>query len=148
MDYVASPDVRRLVKDRIVMKPDQTSCQIPKGIFTNADGAMLQFIAYGEDLHFAYPPKPKDPIWGVKVRSKSTGMTPLGMDMKQRRGRGGYEEAPADMPPPQGDPGTPPPPPPAYRQDGAQQAPPQEPRESAPPSGPNPLNTIRGLFGF
>lgn len=148
MDYVASPDVRRLVKDRVVMKSDQTSCQIPKGIFNNADGAMLQFIAYGEDLHFAYPPKPKDPIWGVKIRSKSTGMAPLGMDMKQRRGRGGYEEAPADMPPPQSAPGTPPPPPPAYKQDGAQQAPPPESRESAPPSGPNPLNTIRGLFGF
>jgi len=44
---------------------------------------MLQFIAYGEELNLAQPPKPKDPKqpwnprWSVKVRLKSTGMTTL-----------------------------------------------------------------------
>ncbi|HSW64196.1 MAG TPA: hypothetical protein VLH56_12945 [Dissulfurispiraceae bacterium] len=124
MDYISSPDVRRLVRDRVVMKPDQISCRIPKGIFSNAEGAMLQFIAYGEDLHFGYPPKPNDPVWGVRVRSKSTGMVPLGMDMEQRSGRGRSDETQADTPQLKEQP------------------------ETERPSGPNPLNTIRGLFGF
>ncbi|HMK44562.1 MAG TPA: hypothetical protein VK445_10540 [Dissulfurispiraceae bacterium] len=86
MNYVASGDVRRLVKEKVVMPPDRTACQIPKGIFGKTEGAMLQFIAYGEDLHFGYPPKPKDPIWGVKIRSKSTGMAPLGREMTMEEG--------------------------------------------------------------
>ncbi len=145
MDYVASPDVRRLVKDRVAMRSEQTSCQIPKGIFSNAEGAMLQFIAYGEDLHFAYPQKPKDPIWGVKVRSKSTGMVPLGMDMRAGREQGRSEDAPADMPPQRRSPGSQPEPPPAYKEDGSQQP---ERRDSDQQQAPNPLKTIRGLFGF
>ncbi len=145
MDYIASSDVRRQVQDRVVMRPEQTSCQIPKGIFSNAEGSMLQFIAYGEDLHFAYPPKPKDPIWRVRVRSKSTGMTPLGIDVGARRGQGRSDEAPSDMPHQRAFPGEPPP---AYKPDGSQQPIQPEPSDSEQPSGPNPLKTIRGIFGF
>jgi hypothetical protein len=65
------------------MTPETTSCSIPKGIFRDTGGGMIQFIAYGEDMYASYPPKPKDPkapwdlIWSVKLRLKSTGMTPL-----------------------------------------------------------------------
>jgi hypothetical protein len=44
---------------------------------------MLRFIAYGEELNLIHPPKPKDPrkpwnpLWSVKVRLKSAGMTTL-----------------------------------------------------------------------
>jgi hypothetical protein len=47
---------------------------------------MLQFIGYGDELNIAYPPKPKDStkpheyLWAVKLRNKSTGMHPIGMD--------------------------------------------------------------------
>ncbi len=83
MDYLPSSDVRKFIKEKVVMNPDITSCSIPKGIFNDAQGGMIQFIAYGEDLYASYPPKPKDPkapwnlIWSVKLRLKSTGMTPL-----------------------------------------------------------------------
>ena len=60
---------------------------------------MIQFIAYGDELNIAYPPRPKDPIWAVKVRRKSTSMLPL-MAME---GRGGPGRAPRDegAPPPE-----------------------------------------------
>jgi len=70
----------------VVMGPEVTSCSVPKGIFKDANGAALQFIGYGDELNIAYPPKPKDStkpheyIWAVKLRNKSTGMLPIGMD--------------------------------------------------------------------
>jgi hypothetical protein len=86
MSYLPPADVNRFIRDKVVMGPDVTSCSVPKGIFKEANGAALQFIGYGDELNIAYPPKPKDPkipdeyIWAVKLRNKSTGMLPLGMD--------------------------------------------------------------------
>ncbi len=85
MDYLTPGDVSRFIKDKVIMDPSRTSCTVPP-IFKNAQGAMVQFIAYGEQLDLVHPPKPKDPKvlwqpeWSVKVRLKSTSMTPLGMD--------------------------------------------------------------------
>jgi hypothetical protein len=81
-DYLTPGDVSRFIKEKVVMDPSRTSCTVPP-IFKDAQAAMLQFIAYGEELNLAYPPKPKDPKqrwepqWSAKVRLKSTGMTPL-----------------------------------------------------------------------
>jgi len=83
MNYLPSTDVRKFIKEKVVMDPRTTSCSIPEGIFRDAGGGMIQFIAYGEDMYASYPPRPKDPkapwnlVWSVKVRLKSTGMTPL-----------------------------------------------------------------------
>ena len=85
MDYLMPADVHRFIKDKVVMEPSRTSCTVPP-IFKNSQGAMLQFIAYGEQLDIAHPPKPKDPKliwqpeWSVKIRLKSTTMTPLGIN--------------------------------------------------------------------
>lgn len=98
MDYLTPGDVRRFIKDKIIMDPSRTSCTVPP-IFKNAQGAMVQFIAYGEQLDLIHPPKPKDPKifwqpeWSVKVRLKSTSMTPLGIDAgadspSPRKGKG------------------------------------------------------------
>lgn len=95
LDYLSPGDVRRFIKDKVVMTPDTTSCAIPKGIFKDAQGAMLQFIAYGDELNVVHPPRPSDPkqpwqpIWSAKVRVKSTGMTPLGQEEGSSRARGG-----------------------------------------------------------
>lgn len=142
MDYVPSHDVRRLVREQVVLPPDRTSCTIPKGIFGSTKGAMLQFIAYGEDLHFGYPPKPQDPVWGVKVRSKSTGMLPLGMGSSYEGGRSRHSR---DMPA-----GAPPPPPPAYDERSSQPVQKTEPQQerSEPARGSGAVDAIRGLFGF
>ncbi len=109
MDYLASADVRKFIKEKVVLEPKTTSCSIPKGIFKDTSGGMLQFIAYGEEMNVVYPPKPKDPkepwnpIWTAKVRLKSTGMTMLGGEERGMRGSGKrrierYEEAPPEQP--------------------------------------------------
>ncbi|MBU0592664.1 MAG: hypothetical protein KKH74_02895 [Gammaproteobacteria bacterium] len=85
MDYVPTGEVRRLVKERVIMPPSNTECKIPQGVFKDA-GAMLQFIAYGQDLDLSHPARPKNPPkgwmpdWNAKVRLKSTTMTILGQD--------------------------------------------------------------------
>lgn len=85
MNYLTQGDVHRFIKDNVIMAPSRSSCTVPP-IFKNAQGAMLQFIAYGEQLDLVHPPKPKDPKefwqpeWSVKVRLKSTTMAPLGID--------------------------------------------------------------------
>lgn len=92
MNFLPGEDVRRLVKDKVVMDPSVTQCVVPRGIFKDAGGAVIQFIAYGDELNIAYPPRPKEPIWAVKVRRKSTSMLPL-MAMEDRgKGRRDGEE--------------------------------------------------------
>jgi hypothetical protein len=94
-DYLTPGDVSRFIKEKVVMPPSRTTCTVPP-VFPNGQGGMLQFIAYGEELNLAYPPKPKDPKkawqpeWAVKVRLKSTGMTALmaGDEEGVSRGKG------------------------------------------------------------
>jgi len=81
-NYLTPSDVSRFIKEKVVMPPSRTTCTVPP-IFKDAGGAMMQFIAYGEELNLAHPPKPKNPKqpwnieWSVKARLKSTGMTTL-----------------------------------------------------------------------
>jgi len=93
MSYLPNDFLRRMIGEKVVLPASATSCTIPKGIFEGVDGAMVNGIAYGEELNLAQPPRPSDPkvawepIWAVKVRVKSTGMLPLGMDdMGESRG--------------------------------------------------------------
>jgi len=103
MDHLPPSEVQRLLKERIVLSPQTTECTVPAGIF-KGEGAMLNFIAYGDELNFVHPPRPKDPrqVWeqqyAVKVRLKSTGMTMLAEgDMGGRaRGRGDTSTQQAD----------------------------------------------------
>jgi hypothetical protein len=135
MDYLPPAEVQRLIKERVVMTPQTTECAVPAGIF-KGEGAMLNFIAYGDELNVVYPPRPKDPkqVWeqqyAVKLRLKSTGMTMLAESDGGGRARG-----------------------PAQRSDPAQQ---QEERAArsqpaSPPTGVDAvqegINLFRGLFG-
>lgn len=94
MNYLSNEEVRQLIRDRVVMPASTTQCVIPRGIFKDAQGAMIQFIAYGDELNIVYPQKPKDPVWAAKVRRKSTSMLPL-MEASARGSRQG-REAPQD----------------------------------------------------
>ena len=96
MNFISGDDVQRLIREKIVMPPSVTRCTVPQGIFKEADGAMIQFIAYGDELNIVYPARPKDPVWAVKVRRKSTSMLPL-MEMKgmpSGKDRGDMETTP------------------------------------------------------
>ena len=93
MDYLPPAEVQRLIREKVVMSPQTTECALPAGIF-KSEGAMFNFIAYGEELNVVHPPRPKDPkqvweqIYAVKVRVKSTGMTMLAEgDMSSSRPR-------------------------------------------------------------
>jgi len=89
MNYLSNSDVQRFIREKVLMPESRTSCTVPAEVFKDVDGAMLQFIAYGEELNIVHPPKPKDPRqpwnpqWSVKVRLKSTGTSPL-MEMEKR----------------------------------------------------------------
>jgi len=105
MDYLPDEEVRRLIKDKVVMPPSVNQCTIPKGVFKDAEGAMLQFIAYGDELNIVYPPRdparPKDPIWTVKARRKSTGMLPLmAMEGREEVNRSSRQDADEQRTPP------------------------------------------------
>ncbi|MBI5634630.1 MAG: hypothetical protein HZA15_14265 [Nitrospirae bacterium] len=106
MNYLSPADVNRFIKEKVVMGPEVTSCSIPQGIFKESKGAAVQFIAYGDELNIAWPPKPKDPkvphdyIWAMKLRNKSTGMLPLGQEdsRQERRTRGRQEQEQDEQP--------------------------------------------------
>ncbi|HOD36226.1 MAG TPA: hypothetical protein PLR20_03915 [Syntrophales bacterium] len=108
MTYLPPADVSRFIREKVVMGPAVTSCSIPRGIFKDAKGAMLQFIGYGDELNIAYPPKPKNStkpheyIWTVKLRNKSTGMLPLGQeevkDSRKKQEEQPTGEKPAGVP--------------------------------------------------
>lgn len=82
MDYIPPAEVQRLIREKVVMPSSTTSCSVPAGIF-KSDGAMLNMIAYGDELNVVHPPRPADPkqTWeqeyAVKLRIKSTGGTLL-----------------------------------------------------------------------
>lgn len=100
MNYLPNDFVRRMIGEKVVLPPTATTCTIPKGVFEGVDGGMVNGIAYGEELNLAHPPRPTnpkvawEPIWAVKVRVKSVGMVPLGMEAEERgSGRRGAERA-------------------------------------------------------
>ncbi|MDA8240280.1 MAG: hypothetical protein M0Z67_07905 [Nitrospiraceae bacterium] len=139
MGFLSPGDVRKFLKEKVIMDPGTTECSIPKGIFKDA-GGMLQFTAYGDELNVVYPPKPKDPKkfwqpeWAVKVRLKSTGMTTLGQGEETRSSRRVKQRENVEE-----------------EQSGdsseGQEEPPQQPEKKKDESG-NPLKKLKGLFGF
>lgn len=86
-DYLKPADVARLVANHALMAPTQTACAVPKEVARAAPQSMYQFVAYGDENNFSYPPRPADPkqawniAWTVKVRYRSATSGLLGMDM-------------------------------------------------------------------
>jgi len=133
MNYLTNSDVRRFIKEKVVMPAGTTTCIVPPALKDLA-GA-LQFIAYGEEMDLSYPPKPKDPKqpwnpkWSVKVRLKSTGMTTLA-ETQERKGAAGKkakQAAPSDK-------------------DGDSRDKQGKDDDSGPSK--NPINRLKGIFGF
>src|SRR3546814_8654349 len=78
--------VARLVTQKVVMPPAQTSCQIPAAV-KQASGEMLfgNLNAFGPEMHFSYPPKPAGKAawnidWTAKVRFRSHSAMMIGAD--------------------------------------------------------------------
>lgn len=106
-DYQTNPAVDGWVKERVLLAPGTTRCNVPKGVLP-AEGAMLRLIAYGPELNLVHPPRPADtraawePLWAVKLRLKSMATSVAGMPSMGEAMRG--EEKPdstnAGHPPP------------------------------------------------
>ena len=94
-DYLPNATIDRWVKESVLLKPEATSCAVPRGIFANAQGAMVRMMAYGGESNFAHPPRPADPKapwapeWAVRVRVKASTMALLGEDTSARGGSSG-----------------------------------------------------------
>lgn len=78
-DFLSPATVRRLVTDKVVMPPTQTSCTIPAEVKQAAGESMIGMLnAFGPEESFAFPPRPADPKiawrpeWTALVRHRST----------------------------------------------------------------------------
>ncbi len=108
VDYLPNATVDKWIREKVLLPASATSCAMPGGIFTGSDGeaagGMLRMIAYGKESHIAWPPKPADPKaawdpeWNVRVRTKSTAMAMLGMDMSGAAQQEGAEKAEPEAP--------------------------------------------------
>ena len=91
MDYLSTPNLDLWLADKTLLPTSQTQCAIPAGIFAKSKGAMVQGMAYGQELNLAYPPRPADrrvawaPEWSARVRVKSVAMLPLEDSAGRRR---------------------------------------------------------------
>lgn len=105
-DWLSPATVARLITQKVVMPPAQTSCAVPAEVKRAAGGMMIGFLyAYGPEQDFAYPPRPADPKaawrpeWTAKARFRSTTMVMLGMpnmgDMDAADGGGERRPDPA-----------------------------------------------------
>ena len=108
VDYLPNATVDKWIGEKVLLPASATSCAVPGGIFAGTDGeaagGMLRMIAYGKESHIAWPPKPADPKaawdpeWNVRVRTKSTALAMLGMDMSAMEGQEASEEAEPEAP--------------------------------------------------
>lgn len=93
-DWISPASVQKLIAQKVVMPPSQTSCTVPSAV-TQAGGEMLMgsLYAYGPEANFAYPPRPADPKiawkpeWIARVRYRANTMWMLnGPDMGSMMG--------------------------------------------------------------
>jgi hypothetical protein len=81
-DWLSPATVQRLIAQKVVMPPTQTSCLIPQEVKEAAPGGMSigYMYAYGPEANFAYPPRPANakavwkPDWTARVRYRSHSM--------------------------------------------------------------------------
>jgi hypothetical protein len=85
-DYVAEADIGRLVQSRVLMPATADRCTVPAEVAQAAPQSMLSLIAFGGESNLSQP-RPAGaartwrPEWTVKLRTKSTHMGMLGMNL-------------------------------------------------------------------
>ena len=88
MDYIGNSNLEAWLGDKVLLAATQTRCAIPAGIFAKTESAMVQGIAYGQDLYLTQPPRPTnpktawEPEWTAQIRVKSQAMLLLEQDGK------------------------------------------------------------------
>jgi len=85
-DWLSPATVQRLIADKTVMPPSQTSCTIPAEVKAAAPQFMMgNLTAFGPEANFAYPPRPAkgvwNPEWTARARYRSTTSLLMGEGM-------------------------------------------------------------------
>jgi len=109
INYASNANVDKWLAEKVLLPATQAQCAVPAGIFAKADGAMVQGIAYGNELNLAHPPRPADPKvawapdWAARVRVKSTAMLSLDDESRSTRRSRGSTDQPTGSPVPTSD---------------------------------------------
>lgn len=80
MSFVSQATLQQWLRDKLLLAPSQTQCQIPAGIFTSKDTPVMA-TAFGGEANFVHPPRPADARapwnqeWAATVRFSSFAMT-------------------------------------------------------------------------
>jgi hypothetical protein len=88
-DWLSPAAVQKLIAQKVVMPPSQTSCIVPAEVKKAASQMMMgSLYGYGPEANFAWPPRPADPKivwkpeWIARVRYRANTMWMLnGPDM-------------------------------------------------------------------
>lgn len=87
IDHLEESELNRLVGQKVLMPASASSCTVPLEVAKAAPQSMLTLTALGGQADFSHPARPAraaaswKPEWAVKLRTKSTYMGMLGMDM-------------------------------------------------------------------
>ncbi|MFN3387858.1 MAG: hypothetical protein ACK40O_02935 [Allosphingosinicella sp.] len=87
IDHLEEGELNRLVQQKVLMPASASSCTVPAEVARAAPQSMLSLTALGGQANFSHPARPAQapaswrPEWTVKLRTKSTHMGMLGMDM-------------------------------------------------------------------
>lgn len=79
-DYLAESEAARLVQQRILLAPAITQCAIPAAVAKASQSAMLMMTTYGAEANYGSP-RDVPNGWAVKLRTKATHMSALGVDI-------------------------------------------------------------------
>ena len=103
--WLSPGTVNRLIGQKVVMPPSQTSCAIPAEVKKAAGQMMMGFLyAYGPEANFAFPERPRDPKiawrpkWTAKVRYRALGNFMAGMPDMADAMRGQMADEPEERP--------------------------------------------------
>ncbi|MEY2925992.1 MAG: hypothetical protein RL367_469, partial [Pseudomonadota bacterium] len=98
-DWLPPAAVERLIADKTVMPPSQTSCTVPAEVKATASNMMMgSLYAYGPEANFSWPPRPTTPgtpwvlDWTAKVRYRSMANTLLISPMAGMSGGGAGQQ--------------------------------------------------------
>jgi hypothetical protein len=101
MDHLSDGEISRLVQQRVLLPATADRCTVPTEVARAGQGSMMTLTAFGGEANFSNPARPARaaaswrPDWTVKLRTKSTYMGLLGMNMDEMMGRGGDERGQA-----------------------------------------------------
>ena len=91
-DYLPQAEIARLLQQKMLLPAATDRCTVPAEAVKAAPQAMLSVVAFGGQANFSHPVRPAKapaswrPEWAVKLRTKSSYRSMLGMEMPDMTG--------------------------------------------------------------